>query len=86
VELARSGKSPIDQFVRHAVIQGIKEADPFAGVRDLHGDTFKRARRAGEVGTVIDYGDLTGGHSVIADSVSLEKMHSVSPNRAMQQI
>ena len=85
VELDRGGKSPIDQFIRHAMVQGIKEADLFTGVRDLCGDMFKCSRRAGEVGTIIDYRDLTGGRSMIADPVPLEKMHPVSPNRAMRK-
>jgi hypothetical protein len=43
--------------------------------RARHRDNvFERSRRAGEIGAVIDYRDLTGGRSRIRDSVLLEKM------------
>jgi hypothetical protein len=86
VKAARGGKSPIDQLVRNAVVQGIKETDVFTGMRDFGSNAFERSRRTGEIGAVIDYPDLTGGRSRILDSLLLEKMHPVSPDRAISQI
>ena len=86
MEPARGGKGPVDQLVRNAVVQGIKEADVFTGMRDLGGNAFERSRRTGEIGAVIDYRDVTADRLMIPDSVLLEKMHSVSPNRAISQI
>jgi hypothetical protein len=86
VKAARAGKSPIDQLVRNAVVQGIKKADVFTGMRDFGRNAFERSRRTGEIGAVIDYRDQTGDRSRILDSVLLEKMHRISPDRAVPQI
>jgi hypothetical protein len=86
VKPARGGKGPVDQLVRNAVVQGIKEADVFTGMRDFGRNAFERSRRTGEIGPVIDYRDPTGGRSRILDSLLLEKVHPVSPNRVMSQL
>jgi hypothetical protein len=49
------------------VVQSIKEADVFTGMSNLASNAFERPRRAGEIGAVIDYRDLTGGRSRILD-------------------
>ena len=77
MEPARGGKGPVDQLVRNAVVQGIKEADVFTGMRDLVTNPFERARRTGEIGPVIDHRDLTGSRLMILDPMLLEQVHLV---------
>jgi hypothetical protein len=55
-------------------------------MRDFGSDAFKRSRRIGEIGAVIDYRDLTGDRMMIRNSLLLEKMHLFSPHRAISQI
>jgi hypothetical protein len=52
-------------------------------MRDLGGNAFGRPRRAGEIGAVIDYRDLTGGRLRILDSLLFEEMHPFTPDRAV---
>ena len=61
------------------MVQGIKKADVFTGMRDLGSDAFERSRRTGEIGPVIDYRNLTSSRLMILDPMLLEKMHPVSP-------
>ena len=86
MEAARGSKGPIDQLVRDSVVQGIKEADVFTGMRDLGSNAFERSRRAGEIGAVIDYRNMTGGRLMIPDPVLSEKMHTITPDGVISQI
>ena len=55
-------------------------------MRDLGSNAFERPWRIGEIGAVIDYRDLTGDRVMIRNSLLLEKMHPVSPDRAISSI
>ena len=86
MEPARGRESPLDQFVGDTVVQGVKETDIFAGVRDFSGNAFERPSLGGEIGAVVDDRDPTGGGVTVSDLILLKQVHRISPSREMLQL